>query len=373
MMKGLLRNFRCPGQAMTETVITASTVLVPIFLLIPLIGKYIDIKQTTIQAARYEAWEYTVWYGTNQTQTFTTPSGERPFGYNATGQPVKIRTEVQNESRKRFFSDVNNANPAEATTLANLQINQSDVNNGYNANFANTLWVDHRGQPLWDGTTDGDLPVTSGPTPDVTGGVFSTIITFIGKVFGAIASIASHLTGSSTGFTIINMDGLATARVEINVFPPAGLINWATISDAGGVGGTDDSITNIQVLDFTSSASVLSDTWNAGGLEHTTNQAGGLVPTKILGDLLEPVQPAVDLLAAFIAPELRGCNPGWPQLPAFLDPTNNPDGSNDGSLWLGYMNIDAVHPDRLEEGGSHDCPDGICVMEPEASRSLCDT
>lgn len=369
-MRLLQRKSRCKGQAMTETVITASTVLVPIFLLIPLLGKYIDMKQTTIQAARYEAWEYTVWYGTNQTQTIATPSGERPFGYSASGQPVKTRTEVQKESRKRFFSDINNANPMEGATLANLQINQSDFSNGYDDNFANTMWVDHLGQPLWDGATNGGAPTTSGPTPDLTGGIFNTILDIIDTVFSAVALIASTLTNSGTGFTIINMDGLATSTVQISVFPPNGLIDWATFADTGGIGGTDDSI-NIPQLDFSTSASVLSDTWNAGGLEHTTNQAGGLVPTKLLGDLLAPVQPVVDFLATFLAPELRGCNP-WIPLPEFLDPSN-PPGSSDGSLWLGYMNIDAVHPDRLEEGGSHDCPDGVCVLDPEPSRSPCDT
>ena len=54
---------------MTETLITASTILVPLLLLIPLFGKYIDIKHSAIQAARYEAWEYTVWYGNNAKRT----------------------------------------------------------------------------------------------------------------------------------------------------------------------------------------------------------------------------------------------------------------------------------------------------------------
>lgn len=349
------------GQAMTETVITASTVLAPIFLLIPLLGKYVDMKQTTIQAARYEAWEYTVWYGNNQYKTLTNPSGERPYGYTATGQPVKTFTELQTESRKRFFSDYNrNAN------LADLKISQSDFND---TTFTpNTMWMDHREQPLWDGSVDGDVPVSDDPTPDLTGGIANTIMTILDSIASAVAFIASHLTAGDVGFTIINMDGLSKSRVEINVFPPDGLIDFVTFADAGGV---DDSVTSLPTLDFQSSAAVLTDGWNAGGLEHTTNQAGGLVTSKLLGELIEPVQPVIDTLATFIAPELRGCNP-WIPMPDTLDPSN-PPGSSDGSLWLGYMNIDAVHPDRLENGGSHDCPDGICVLDPEPSRSPCDT
>lgn len=356
------------GQAMTETLITASTVLVPIFLLIPLLGKYIDMRQTSIQAARYEAWEYTVWYGNNvEYDFFTAPNGELPTGYSRT-QPVKTPAQVQVESRKRFFSDVNTANIEQGTALGLLTLNQNDFQT---APSANTMWVDHRGNPLWDGATTGTTPRTSDPTPDITGGIFNTIMDVIQGIFGAVASIASHLTGSGTGFTIINMDGRAVSGVSIDVFPDTGLINWATFSDAGGIGGTDDSMAAIPQLSFRGNASVLTNTWNAGGLEHTMNQAGGLVPTRILGDLLAPVQPVVDTLATFLAPELRGCDP-WIQLPTFLDPTINADGTSDGSLWLGYVNIDAVHPDRLEEGGAHDCPDGICVLDPEPIRAECD-
>lgn len=43
------------GQAMTEFLISASFVLVPLFLGISLLGKYIDIKHAGIQAARYQA------------------------------------------------------------------------------------------------------------------------------------------------------------------------------------------------------------------------------------------------------------------------------------------------------------------------------
>ena len=357
-----MKKSRQSGQAMTETLITASTVLAPIFLLVPLLGKYVDIKQTTIQAARYEAWEYTVWYGNNQYKTLTNPSGERPYGYTATAQPVKSFSQVQAESRKRFFSDYNDND-----SIGNLQINQNDFN-GFDDTYANTLWVDHRGDPLWNGAVAGSAPVSDGDTPDLTGGIANTIMTILDSIASAVAFLADHLTAGDVGFTVINMDGLATSHVQVDVTPPPGLIDFANIADVGGV---DDSIANVPVLDFQSRAAVLTDGWNAGGLEHTTNQAGGLVTTKLLAEVFEPIQPVVDTLATFIAPELRGCNP-WISLPETLDPSN-PPGSSDGSLWLGYMNIDAVHPDRLESGGSHDCPDGICALDPEPSRSPCDT
>jgi hypothetical protein len=60
---GVIRHRTGRGQAMTEFVIGAALFLIPVFLLIPILGKFIDVKAATIQGARYAAWERTVWYG----------------------------------------------------------------------------------------------------------------------------------------------------------------------------------------------------------------------------------------------------------------------------------------------------------------------
>lgn len=334
------------GQAMTETLITASTVLVPLLLLIPLLGKYIDIKHSAIQAARYEAWEYTVWYGNNNVRTGPWSSGERSSGFqdlsgNNLTQPVKSVSQVQKESRQRFFS------------ATDSPITIDDAVTGWDDNNANELWKDHRGNRLWEGDIPtGYLPASSDNTPDYTGGVLNTLLDILDAVFGAIA-YAMKLVGSSVGFTAINTDGLARSDIMIPVKAPVGLIDFATITDAPGV---DDS-TAAYDLEFEAGAAVLTDGWNSGGLRHTVNQVGGITPTKILDSLVDTLLNSVpglgvawDIVTVLI-PEWRRCNPaiGHP-----LDP------EGDGSLWLGYINIDAVHPDRLDIGGSHDCPDGIC-------------
>lgn len=50
---------RQSGQSLAEFLV-ALIVLVPLLLMVPLLGKYIDINQTTLQASRYVAWEKTV-------------------------------------------------------------------------------------------------------------------------------------------------------------------------------------------------------------------------------------------------------------------------------------------------------------------------
>ena len=87
-------------------------------------------------------------------------------------------------------------------------------------------------------------------------------------------------------------------------------------------------------------------------------------------------------LVAFIAPELTKCTgPGDPNPPIVLSPFAQPD----GQLWLGYVDGDIVHPDRLTRPnsstplGTHTCDEsGFCTFDsavksltPEISHSPC--
>ena len=79
---------RGSGQALVEFLIAATLVLIPMFLIVPLLGKYMDLKATAIQAARYAAWERTVFF-------------------NGTDWPAadKDDLKIQREIQQRFFSD----------------------------------------------------------------------------------------------------------------------------------------------------------------------------------------------------------------------------------------------------------------------------
>jgi len=328
---------RTRGQAMTEFLICASFALVPLFFGISLLGKYIDIKQTAIQAARYEAWEYTVWYADDN---------EPMTGFDAVAQPIKSTTLTQSETRQRFFN-----NPGDEDST--LPITATDSGTGW---IANPLWVDHTGTALYAGVDGSEASLSSSddtPTLPVVGDVMNTIFDVIDFAFSAIGSLMSFV-GSSVGFTAINTDGYAnsTISMEVAVNP-----SFRRLDDTSKrISGLTDS-----TLDFVSSAGVVTDAWNAGGVEHTYNQAGGAVPTVLLGELLDAIPGfnTVWNIVTVLSPELRLCNPGgiW--------------GADDkGSLWLGYIDIDAVHPDRLEDGGEHECNDaGMCDFVPVTPRT----
>ena len=104
------------GQSTTELTVVA-LVLVPLMLIVPLLGKYMDIAQTTIVASRYVAFEGTVHH------TSTSNGG------------WKSDASLANEVRRRFFSK------------NDLSIKTNDVAGNFNAD-RNPLWFDHKGNPL---------------------------------------------------------------------------------------------------------------------------------------------------------------------------------------------------------------------------------
>lgn len=328
---------------MTEFLICASFVLVPLFLGISLLAKYIDIKQTNIQAARYEAWEYTVWYA-NDSEPMT--------GFDAADQPIKSTTLTRQETRQRFLT-------APGDEKSTLPITSTDSATGWTASKANPLWVDHTGKRLYSGVDGSGASLKSSeetPTLPVVGDVMNTLFDIIDFAFSAIGDLMKFV-GSSVGFTAINTQGYAKSSTSMKVaVNPA----FVSVNNLSGARGTSNELTSGS-LDFVSSAGVLSDSWNAGGVEHTYNQAGGTVPTVLLSELLDAIPgfETVWNVVSVLAPELRLCNPGgiW--------------GPNDkGSLWLGYIDIDAVHPDRLSGGGTHECNDaGMCDFVPNIPRT----
>jgi hypothetical protein len=111
--------FRVPGrrqrgQALTETIV-ACLVLVPLFLLMPLIGKYQDMAHSTLMASRYVAHEATI---------------RNPGSNN-----WKSENQLAQEVRRRFFSNSN----------APIKTNDSAGNFAAHRNLA---WTDGFGNPL---------------------------------------------------------------------------------------------------------------------------------------------------------------------------------------------------------------------------------
>lgn len=103
------------GQSTVELIVL-SFVLVPLMLIVPLVGKYMDIAQTTAEASRYTAFEGTV-------------------RHSSSADSWKSDADLATEVRRRFFSN------------SDAPVKTNDAAGDFNAH-RNTLWFDHHGSPL---------------------------------------------------------------------------------------------------------------------------------------------------------------------------------------------------------------------------------
>ena len=103
------------GQSTVEFIVLGM-VLVPLLLIVPLIGKHMDIAQTAAIASRYVAFEGSV-------------------RHSSSADGWKSDAELAQEVRRRFFSN------------SDAPIKTNDTVGNFNAH-RNTLWFDHRGTPL---------------------------------------------------------------------------------------------------------------------------------------------------------------------------------------------------------------------------------
>ena len=160
-------------------------------------------------------------------------------------------------------------------------------------------------------------------------------------------------------FSAINTEGYTSVNFNLPVTTRVDPLDATSAS-------IDSTGTNV-VLNFNSQAGVLSEGWNAGGFDHTYEQVAGIVPTTILRQILhQPPMSWAWPVVEFMAPELTTCiSDGRFSLAKTLGliPEN-------GSLWLGYVDSDTVHPDRLSGGGTHVCDAaGRCRLQPNIPMS----
>lgn len=390
---------------MTEFVIAATYVLIPLFVFIPLFAKYIDFKHAAIQAARYQAWEYTVWYDDAGDRDILDNFNSGHAGFRI---PEKTVAETRNESQVRLMSDVGAEvdDGVGASTASPISlITDNDATATYSPRLS---WHDHRRDaggntlPFFDGALDVSAAETDDDTPTITifgvdvGSWLNTIVDVVSMGFDAVSAIINVIASFSAnnqssgtpvgagpvfagnpGFSAMNTDGYSHVAFEAlatvyedGVILPSGLGAGANAAD--------------RILGFPAKAGVVADGWNAGGTAHAYLQVGGTTPSTLVNELLNlPGLSQIWDLISFIAPELSRCDP-----PGVPDPlVKSPLAAPEGHLWLGYVDGDVVHPDRLSvEGedpevrlGAHQCDDsGRCIwddtvqaLDPPLSHSPC--
>lgn len=248
---------RQSGQAMTEFVIGAVLFLLPLFLILPMLGKYADIKATAAQTARYVAWERTVWFGGNSASV-SWPGAS------------KSETDITNEARKRV------------TEFGQLIKSTDKSATDFNEAGGRAHWKNRDGSPMLKKYSDIAVsPIANQTSPDLV----------TGTILGAITTVTAI-----TGFNL-ETKGLYTGQATITVDTlPIGL-NLDGGTDGRFAPGT---------LAFTDKNVIMANGWSANGSGHVKTQTAGLAPLGLLGTAgLDKILQA-GTCAAFVlfAPEL---------------------------------------------------------------------
>lgn len=157
------------GQAAVELVVAAAFVLVPLFILAPMLGKYLDLQSSVLQAARYAAFQRTVWSASGQRNGYAT----------ATQSNAAIAT----RTILRYFSIPGQSISSSSNTLPQYR--------------PNGLWVDPANHSLLP--RYGAITVNLGPNSNTT----DTVLKTMQSTVGAIPA------GPTLGY-----GGLFTARVD---------------------------------------------------------------------------------------------------------------------------------------------------------------
>ena len=238
---------------------------------------------------------------------------------------------------------IQGANADGDITLTGVPITKDDKD-AFTTVADNASWYDHTGLAMYNRANISGTLISSQDTPGlpILDTVFDVLLGVINVVFSAVGDLLGAL-GSSVGFDAINSDGYATSTVSVPV---------TSIPVYRSLGQAINAPANVPVtpLIFSSNAGVLTDGWNAGGAEHTYNQAAGTVPTSLLKALFDlPGLSVVWDAIGILAPELRRCG-----APSFLEnpfDLEEPHWADDkGSLWFGHIDSEAVHRDRLDVG-----------------------
>jgi hypothetical protein len=212
---------------MVELLITAAFVLVPLFLAIPLLGKYLDMRTAAVQTARYAAWERTVWYGGGAGQA-----------------NEKSDDEIRSELGARLLSE----------TAATDAFSKDDRSASGFKGGSKMLWKDRTGKALLASYDD----IGGGIANQVAPGTVNAILT-------PIAALAAKL-----GPFVLETKGEYAATVQVNI-KDIDYVHYLA---------KDSSVT------FSETNVLLANGWSASGPDDSTHtgvkqQVRGLVPTSL--------------------------------------------------------------------------------------------
>ena len=277
------------GQAITEFNVMAAFVLVPLFIMIPILGKHIDMKHSSVQAARYMAWERTVWF-----EETTVPEKTENVIY-------KDQRDLERETRERFFGKVNYD-----------ELGSDDINQ---------LWND-RGNLIIRDQDDVELEFLKGGNEPVLNkngnpSIFYEIIELISKGVGLAANAAGTALSIGIGFfnDLSGSVGLPPLPVPplpqvIDKFQFKGYYRSSVKLNIDSA--QYETVFGERAVPIESRASVLTDSWIVQNDKQFEEWTKSFIPFSPLKPLFEPIKTAATfkVLGIALAPEFEDLNFG---------------------------------------------------------------
>ena len=293
------------GQALIEFTIAAAALLVPLFLMLAYVAKYHDMQSATIQAARYAAWERTVYFGgetweCNYDET-TFRAKNKPDGAKwACGTAWKSDADISNDVGRRFFKG-------------------SWLSSGLDdAVDERPFWSDLAGTPLLKDYQQGSLAGTTPGGPNL----------IVDKIYSEGLGTAAQFF-SAEKLVKLDMANLYTSTVT---FTPTN--TWAV---------TQAFKNSNPLFDLKENNVLVANGWSANGKNFVAAQIQPYTPTNIVNNsMFDTGWSAFTTLASKVFPEFDNF-----KFTASLKPDN----------------ADKVPPDRLS-GGAEIKPPKIVPPKP---------
>jgi hypothetical protein len=267
------------GQAMTEFVVTVAYIFLGRFVLVPMFGKIMDMQYQNQQAARYVAWERTVWFDQNEAPDESVQSNEY-WESVATRNDDDVMTSMEN----RFFYDVR---------PGILKPVSSDDLSGQNGETSPVWTYVQSKKSMYGGTTlslDDDLDAED--TPSIAYDIINVLNDGLEVITSPINTLLGAIGGDNDDFLTFAYETknyyspILTTQVAVTNSQGKGTGVWDRDNNGNWGTGIEDAVFQRWDGALKARSAVLADGWNTQSLEHYQQRANDYVPSTVFDNAL---------------------------------------------------------------------------------------
>lgn len=275
------------GQAMTEFVVMTAGFLLILFVLVPVVAKLSDMSYKAQEAARYTAWERTVWYQRNGVEGETIPS---QMNLEDGHMAMRSDEDILNTAERRILSFTQTPQVFDAQDIDPLVDARS-----------NNFWRWTHGQGGKSMTDPGDMASASTINNNATPSIAYSIVDGYNSVMGVVADVLNVIS-----FGQGDQDFMQIAHPTRNFYTTAVNIP-VPMAESSQLGNQPLFGDRFTALNVGARSAVLADGWVA----QTENGEGSHFDEKVddfvLGTLIDenPIFETVQSIIGFFEPSFK--------------------------------------------------------------------